>query len=335
MLEKYQIIKTNNTDILYLFLNVNYEFANEFTNESLKEKATNYLKNYDIDFKGNKIIFVINGITTKSINLNDYNIFKDDQLITLSNDDKLTVTELLLSFLFANISINLRKETLKAICVLYRDEIIRNLTNNYLDLTKLSLSYHNYNYFKLTYPETFKSHFKIFNAAIKETEGEYLIYDNKPIKCLMHLVSNGYTEEDDNIPYTIKKESLWDLTYPNYLQQKSYSIKEFKKRLNLTDNNYHLKIESISNSNRIKEINLGGRIIEAKTLTVYLNLPSTDITIIIKKDYLTFVTRGIGSGLGLSIIGADNLAELGYNYKQILNYYFKDVSLVVPKQNHD
>ena len=34
MLEKYRIIKNNNEEILYLFLNVNYEFANEFTNDN-------------------------------------------------------------------------------------------------------------------------------------------------------------------------------------------------------------------------------------------------------------------------------------------------------------
>ena len=331
MLEKYKIVKNNNEEILYLFLNVNYEFANEFTDNNLKKKANNYLKSYNIDFKGNKIVFVLNGITTKAIDLNNYEFFSNDRLISLNNNDKLTMKELLLSLLFANISITLRKETLKSICVLYRGEIIRNLLDNKLELDKMSLSYHNYNYFKLTYPETYKSYYTLFSDVINETEGEYLIYDNKPIKCFTHLVSNGYTEEDKNYPYTIKKESLWDLAYPNYLQRKSYSIEEFKKRLNLTNDNYHLKITSLTNSNRIKELNLGERKIDARSLAVYLDLPSTDITIIIKKDYLTFITRGIGSGLGLSIIGADNLAELGYNYKQILNYYFKDVSLVVKK----
>ena len=331
MLEKYKIVKNNNEEILYLFLNVNYEFANEFTDNNLKKKANNYLKSYNIDFKGNKIVFVLNGITTKSIDLNNYEFFSNDRLISLNNNDKLTMKELLLSLLFANISITLRKETLKSICVLYRGEIIRNLLDNKLELDKMSLSYHNYNYFKLTYPETYKSYYTLFSDVINETEGEYLIYDNKPIKCFTHLVSNGYTEEDKNYPYTIKKESLWDLAYPNYLQRKSYSIEEFKKRLNLTNDNYHLKITSLTNSNRIKELDLGERKIDARSLAVYLDLPSTDITIIIKKDYLTFITRGIGSGLGLSIIGADNLAELGYNYKQILNYYFKDVSLIVKK----
>ena len=154
---------------------------------------------------------------------------------------------------------------------------------------------------------------------------------NLNLVCEKKHCDNRYTEEDKRLPYTVKKESLWDLAYPNYLQRKNYSIKEFKERLNLKSDNFTIKITSISNSNRIKELDLGERKIDARSLAVYLDLPSTDITIIIKKDYITFITRGIGSGLGLSIIGADNLAELGYNYKQILNYYFKDVSLVVKK----
>ena len=265
------------------------------------------------------------------ITIENNKTYLNDYLITLNTKEKMTMKDLLLSLLFCNINISLREETLKALTVLYRGEIIYNLKNNYLDLNKLSLSYHNCNYYKVTYPETYKSKFTIFNKVIDETNGEYLINDNKPIKCFTHLVSNGYTEEDKSIPYTVKKESLWDLAYSNYLQRKDYSIKEFKEKLNLKSDNFNIKITSISNSNRIKELDLGERKIDARSLAVYLDLPSTYITIIIKKNYLTFITRGIGSGLGLSIIGADNLSELGYNYKQILNYYFKDVSLVVQK----
>ena len=115
------------------------------------------------------------------------------------------------------------------------------------------------------------------------------------------------------------------------MQIKTFSTKEFKKRLNITTDDFTIKITNITPSNRIKEIEINSKKIDPKLLSIYLDLPSTDITIIIKKDYITFVTRGIGSGLGLSIIGANSLAELGYNYKQILNYYFKDVSLIIKK----
>ena len=331
MLESYKIARSNNEEVLYLYLNVDYEFGEDLEKDDLEKKARSYLVTHDIKFNGNKIVFIVNGISTKMITIENNKTYLNDYLITLNTKEKMTIKELLLSLLFSNINISLREETLKALTVLYRGEIIYNLNNNYLDINKLSLSYHNYNYYKVTYPETYKSKFEIFNKVINETNGEYLINNGKPIKCFTHLVSNGYTEEDKSIPYTVKKESLWDLTYPNYLQRKDYSIKDFKEKLNLKSDNFNIKITSISSSNRIKELDLGERKIDARSLAVYLDLPSTDITIIIKKNYLTFITRGIGSGLGLSIIGADNLAELGYNYKQILNYYFKDVSLVIQK----
>lgn len=331
MLESYKIAKSGNEEILYLYLNVDYEFGKDLEEDDLEKKARNYLVTHDINFNGNKIVFIVNGISTKIITIENNKTYLNDYLITLNTKEKMTLKEILLSLLFSNINISLREETLKALTVLYRGEIIYNLNSNYLDINKLSLSYHNYNYYKVTYPETYKSKFEIFNKVIDKTDGEYLINNGKPIKCFTHLVSNGYTEEDKSIPYTVKKESLWDLAYPNYLQRKNFSIKEFKERLNLKSDNFNIKITSISNSNRIKELDLGERKIDARSLAVYLDLPSTDITIIVKKDYLTFITRGIGSGLGLSIIGADNLSELGYNYKQILNYYFKDVSLVVQK----
>ena len=331
MLESYKIAKSGNEEILYLYLNVDYEFGEDLEEDDLEKKARNYLVTHDINFNGNKIVFIVNGISTKIITIENNKTYLNNYLITLNTKEKMTLKEILLSLLFSNINISLREETLKALTVLYRGEIIYNLNSNYLDINKLSLSYHNYNYYKVTYPETYKSKFEIFNKVIDKTDGEYLINNGKAIKCFTHLVSNGYTEEDKSIPYTVKKESLWDLAYPNYLQRKNFSIKEFKEKLNLKSDNFNIKITSISNSNRIKELDLGERKIDARSLAVYLDLPSTDITIIIKKDYLTFITRGIGSGLGLSIIGADNLSELGYNYKQILNYYFKDVSLVVQK----
>lgn len=331
MLESYKIAKSGNEEILYLYLTVDYEFGEDLEEDDLEKKARNYLVTHDINFNGNKIVFIVNGISTKIITIENNKTYLNNYLITLNTKEKMTLKEILLSLLFSNINISLREETLKALTVLYRGEIIYNLNSNYLDINKLSLSYHNYNYYKVTYPETYKSKFEIFNKVIDKTDGEYLINNGKAIKCFTHLVSNGYTEEDKSIPYTVKKESLWDLAYPNYLQRKNFSIKEFKERLNLKSDNFNIKITSISNSNRIKELDLGERKIDARSLAVYLDLPSTDITIIIKKDYLTFITRGIGSGLGLSIIGADNLSELGYNYKQILNYYFKDVSLVVQK----
>ena len=149
MLESYKISKSNNEEILYLYLNVSYEFASDLEEDSLEKKARSYIVTHNIKFNGNKIIFIINGISTKMITINNIKSYLNDYLITLNNEEKITLKELLLSLLFSNINISLNEETLKALTVLYRNEIIYNLIENTLDLRKLSLSYHNYNYYKV------------------------------------------------------------------------------------------------------------------------------------------------------------------------------------------
>ena len=188
MLESYKIAKSGNEEILYLYLNVDYEFGEDLEEDDLEKKARNYLVTHDIKFNGNKIVFIVNGISTKMITINNNKTYLNNYLITLNTEEKITLKELLLSLLFSNINISLREETLKALTVLYRDEVIYNLDNDTLDLRKLSLSYHNYNYYKVTYPETYKIKNDLFNKVIDDTNGEYLINDNKPIRCFTHLV---------------------------------------------------------------------------------------------------------------------------------------------------
>ena len=46
------------------------------------------------------------------------------------------------------------------------------------------------------------------------------------------------------------------------------------------------------------------------------------MTLLIDEKIITFITRGNGNNLGLSIEGSKKLAETGCNYLQILKYYF-------------
>jgi hypothetical protein len=44
-------------------------------------------------------------------------------------------------------------------------------------------------------------------------------------------------------------------------------------------------------------------------------------------DQFEFEGRGWGHGVGLCQVGAKRLAELGYNYRQILHYYYPESDL--------
>lgn len=333
MLEKYKVVKEKNEDVLYLYLSMNYEFAKDLDDYNLDKLDHNWLVNQRIQFNGNKVVIFVDGIPTKVILLND-KVRKDkDIILTLDTDDKVSLDNFLLSVLFSNITMFLEKETLKAVTVLYRSEIMKLYKENKkMRKNNYHFSYVNLNYYKLLYPNTYKMYEKVFKEAIRETDGEYLVYDKAPIDAYIHLVSNGYTEKKDGVPYLKQVESFWDLAYPNYMNQRYFTIDELKKRLSIEEERLDIEIKQLSSGNRILKLQVNDKVFDSLDLMARLDLPSADITILVLKNGFNFITRGIGSGYGLSLVGANALVKLDCNYKQILGYYFDKVTLYTKEE---
>lgn len=333
MLEKYKVVKEKNEDVLYLYLSMNYEFAKDLDDYNLDKLDHNWLVNQRIQFNGNKVVIFVDGIPTKVILLND-KVRKDkDIILTLDTDDKVSLDNFLLSVLLSNITMFLEKETLKAVTVLYRSEIMKLYKENKkMRKDNYHFSYVNLNYYKLLYPNTYKMYEKVFKEAIRETDGEYLVYDKTPIDAYIHLVSNGYTEKKDGVPYLKQVESFWDLAYPNYMNQRYFTIEELKKRLSIEEERLDIEIKQLSSGNRILKLQVNDKVFDSLDLMARLDLSSADITILVLKNGFNFITRGIGSGYGLSLVGANALAKLDCNYKQILGYYFDNVTLYIKEE---
>ena len=333
MLEKYKVVKEKNEDVLYLYLSMNYEFAKDLDDYNLDELDHNWLVNQRIQFNGNKVVIFIDGIPTKVILLDKEFRYDKDIILTLDTDDKISLDNFLLSVLFSNITMFLEKETLKAVTVLYRSEIMKLYKENKkMRKDNYHFSYVNLNYYKLLYPNTYRMYEKVFKEAINETDGEYLVYDKKPIDAYIHLVSNGYTEKKDGVPYLKQVESFWDLAYPNYMNQKYFTVEELRNRLDIKDEKLNIIIKQLSSGNRILKLQVNDKIFDSLELMARLDLPSADITILVLKNGFNFITRGIGSGYGLSLVGANALAKLDCNYKQILGYYFDKLTLYTKEE---
>jgi len=328
MLEKYKIVKEHNEDVLYLYYNMNYEFSSEFDQQKLEEKTNEWLLNQQLDFQGNKIVIVVDGIVGKVMTMDNLKNGSDQEVIELENGQTMSMSDVLLSLLFTNVKLELPIEVLKAIVVLYRSELLKiKEENQKLMQFHNHFSFVSHVYYKLSYPHTYRRYEEIYRKAIKETAGQYLTYNDKKIEAFIHIASNGYTEEKKDIPYLIRKESFWDFTYPNYLQLLHFSVEELKEKLHLEDDNYHVHIMNVSKSNRIEKLKIGNKVLSSADMQIYLGLSSSDATILVEKDGLTFVTRGVGNGYGLSLWGARALANLDCNYLQILGYYFQKVIL--------
>lgn len=333
MLEKYKVVKEKNEDVLYLYLSMNYEFAKDLDDYNLDKLDHNWLVNQRIQFNGNKVVIFVDGIPTKVILLNDKVRNDKDIILTLDTDDKVSLDNFLLSVLFSNITMFLEKETLKAVTVLYRSEIMKLYKENKkMRKNNYHFSYVNLNYYKLLYPNTYRMYEKVFKEAIRKTDGEYLVYDKAPIDAYIHLVSNGYTEKKYGVPYLKQVESFWDLAYPNYMNQRYFTIDELKKRLSIEEERLDIEIKQLSSGNRILKLQVNDKVFDSLDLMARLDLPSADITILVLKNGFNFITRGIGSGYGLSLVGANALAKLDCNYKQILGYYFDNVTLYTKEE---
>jgi len=144
-----------------------------------------------------------------------------------------------------------------------------------------------------------------------------------------------------------------NITIPKLLKSKGdYIIGKFKTIKDITD----IKITKRGEGGNAKEITLyldyGSIILRSDGLiryafklgeeytrsSVYLNknnnsknkissLPSTFFSIEKNKDSFTFYGGGFGHGVGMSQYGAMRLSDEGYLYKDILNFYYKDIEI--------
>ena len=87
MIERYEIKKENNQDVLYLYLNYQYEFA--FLE---KENLKNMIKKYNIPFTSGIIVLVVSGIIVKNIYLKPISSKEKKEekinIIEIINDNK-------------------------------------------------------------------------------------------------------------------------------------------------------------------------------------------------------------------------------------------------------
>ncbi len=343
MFYRYEIKKDNNEEVLFLFLTMSYEFSKELDEEegesNLNKRCKNFIENNNIKFKGTKVNIVIDDIIVKTLNINDIdkeielldqdnNYLDNETLVTVKLDNgvsiEITLKEYLLGVLASNSLEHLEEETLKALCVLYRTYAYRYITENKsIPATNEFVLYRPITYYKLIWITEYNKIYNRFLDIIIKTEKEFISYKGNYILPFIHMTSNGYTDTNENYPYLMKVNSLWDMASPFYLNIKDFDYKTLEKKLNVKNKDIkNINIIEITNTNRIKTIKVGDKTFTAEDLCQRLNLNSCDITIIINKDYIRFITKGKGNCLGLSQFGANELALNGCKYTQILRYYF-------------
>ena len=174
--------------------------------------------------------------------------------------------------------------------------------------------------------------------AVMETLGEVITYNGQLIKAFFHSSSGGYTEDckyvwGEDLPYLKSVRDVDELI--NDTWSRVISINELTNKLNsvginLSDS-FSIELEK-TNSGRVYTVyfksDQGIYSLKGTTFRSLFNLPSTLFDMELGSYYLFLSGRGNGHGVGLSQKGARFLAEKGYNYREILKYYYQGVEIV-------
>ncbi len=178
---------------------------------------------------------------------------------------------------------------------------------------------------------------------ITEVLGAYIAYKNEPIDPAFCISTGGDSQSaltvcGTDYPYLRVADSPYDKGYTTLT---AYTKAEVFARLSTAGQGYDLYTDpkdwiSVSSANPdgyIKEILLDGRYtLTGRELARILNLPSAKFSVSYSEEtgMFTFTTLGQGHLVGLSLVGANEMARQGFNWQEILTHYYTDVKIITP-----
>ncbi len=181
-----------------------------------------------------------------------------------------------------------------------------------------------------------KSRDSLINKAVDETRNLVLVdKNNNLISAVFHSNSGGQTLNSEDVwqesrPYLKavvdtfsynQKNSKWEKTIP-FKSWNNYIYKKYRCSINDT-------CFKFIQENRINYIYIDSTKISLKDVRKDWDLKSTFFSIKqINSDTLLFEGKGYGHGVGLAQEGAMNMANYGYDYKTIINFYYNNVSII-------
>ncbi len=184
--------------------------------------------------------------------------------------------------------------------------------------------------------------------AVNQTKGEILVDEKGEIvPVFFHACCGGKTANPSDVwggdyPLNISTSDIYCEKCPYYTWKKSISKKYLSEILGLKID--RIEIIERDQTNRVKNLQIltkDGKIkkfsghefrlrINEKT-DVYFNnpyiIPSTMFEIEDYGDKIIFKGKGYGHGVGMCQYGAKQMAEMGFNYKEILKFYFPNLKI--------
>lgn len=173
--------------------------------------------------------------------------------------------------------------------------------------------------------------------AVWQTAGEIITTSNgEPILAAFHSNSGGHTTNSEDawssaMPYLKSKPDPYSIDQPHYHWRKEIPIAEWDKFMKekfpgITAEELN-ELHTIIQAERWHVIAVGSRSFQIKLLRRQFNLPSTIFDARSEGDKIVLTGRGFGHGVGFSQEGAMVMAQQGFSYQRIIDFYYTGVKI--------
>ncbi|MDD2504776.1 MAG: stage II sporulation protein D [Bacilli bacterium] len=175
------------------------------------------------------------------------------------------------------------------------------------------------------------SYYNKVKDCVKSTSNLVLKQNGKIVRSYYFSMSNGYTQ-DSELVFGEKNftsvESKWESEkIKNFLVSTKIKKEDFLAKLDLSNKNFIINNINRTKTNHVDIIEINNVKFNGIEFRKIFNLRSTDFTIKESENDIIIRTKGYGHGVGMSQYGANEMAKLGYNYKEILTHYYNNTEI--------
>ncbi|MCU0457024.1 MAG: SpoIID/LytB domain-containing protein [Bacteroidales bacterium] len=173
----------------------------------------------------------------------------------------------------------------------------------------------------------------IQNATLA-TRGEIIMGpDSMPVIAAFHSNCGGETARSEDVwlspqPYLVRVKDPWCLESRNAKWTKSVSLADWSAYLKKAGFSGTASLLNFSQITRTRDYRAGGISVPLLQIRNDFNLRSTFFSVAVKGDSVLFSGRGYGHGVGLCQEGAMTMASRGYDYHQIIGFYYTGVKII-------
>lgn len=189
--------------------------------------------------------------------------------------------------------------------------------------------------------DKFDEYYAKLCAAVDAVTDRHITYNSAWIDACFFAMSNGTTETaktvwGSDVPYLQSVASEGDKLAANYQTTLTFTPDEVKAALATCPDPPTLGGDpaawfgkpTLSAAGTVATIPVGDKSLAGTAVRTALGLRSATFTVTFAEGCFTFTVRGYGHGVGMSQVGANHLAKQGYTWQEILQYYYKGVTIV-------